>query len=83
VECPKCKADIAEDAKFCTKCGLPIVREIVCPKCEGLNSLDSKFCKQCGASLPTQELIDSRSDDERKYDDASNIAKGVLDEIHH
>ena len=47
--CPKCKAKVDPDAKFCPKCGQPLV--VTCAGCKVDYPLGTKFCKQCGAKL--------------------------------
>ena len=47
--CPQCKAECAADAKFCEKCGAPLVK--TCPQCGAQLSADAQFCKDCGKKL--------------------------------
>jgi len=55
-KCPKCNAEIPENAKFCLSCGNKIEilsnDEILCPKC-GKKTHKGKFCSECGAVLVT------------------------------
>ena len=55
VKCPHCGELVAEDAKFCKKCGKEITSgdKIKCPKCDASIAADAKFCKECGA--PTKK----------------------------
>lgn len=48
-KCPKCKAKVDPDAKFCPKCGQPLI--VTCANCKVDYPLGTKFCKQCGAKL--------------------------------
>ena len=45
--CPHCGAEIAADARFCSKCGKPISR--VC-ECGAALAPDAAFCSRCGRS---------------------------------
>ncbi len=48
--CPKCGANIADDSKFCVRCGSKIekVAENVCPGCGTVLKPGTKFCTKCG-----------------------------------
>ena len=48
-KCPKCKAKLEADAKFCPECGQRLVTN--CEKCTLEYPLGTKFCKQCGGPL--------------------------------
>lgn len=48
-KCPKCGANLPNNAKFCLECGTKL--ENKCPKCGTNNSLDAKFCLECGEKL--------------------------------
>lgn len=48
-KCPKCKANLPNNAKFCLECGEKL--ENKCPRCGTNNSLDAKFCLECGEKL--------------------------------
>lgn len=52
-KCPKCQADLPNNAKFCLECGAKL--ENKCPKCGTVNSLDAKFCPECGKKLGGQK----------------------------
>ena len=55
--CPKCGAELAEDAKFCTLCGQPVgsvataISSTFCPQCGGTFSPGETFCAKCGYRL--------------------------------
>jgi class 3 adenylate cyclase/tetratricopeptide (TPR) repeat protein len=49
MQCPKCRFDNPEDAKFCNECGGRL--ELACPSCQKVNPPGSKFCSECGGSL--------------------------------
>lgn len=48
-KCPKCKAKLEADAKFCPECGQALI--VNCKKCNVDYPLGTKFCKQCGEKL--------------------------------
>lgn len=47
--CPSCGAPNAKSAKFCTKCGTPLLMK--CPSCGALFRVGAKFCSQCGSKV--------------------------------
>jgi class 3 adenylate cyclase/predicted ATPase len=49
MECPNCRAEISEFAKFCSQCGSALARS--CPSCGNTEAPGSKFCTNCGAAL--------------------------------
>lgn len=53
--CLKCKQEIANDAKFCVKCGYKIPR---CPKCGTLITKKAiHFCLKDGTAIPDEILL--------------------------
>ena len=50
MECPNCRVDVPEHAKFCSQCGLALV--LNCPSCGNNEPPGSNFCTKCGASFP-------------------------------
>ena len=53
-KCPNCGAEIAENSKFCMKCGKPISEEPkanICPKCGAELQENAAFCMKCGAKI--------------------------------
>lgn len=51
MKCPKCQAELPDDAKFCGVCGQSLKAERVCLQCGQVNPQDFKFCLQCGYAL--------------------------------
>lgn len=45
--CRHCQAPLQKGAKFCSKCGKPVV-EAVCPKCKQTLYPGDRFCPACG-----------------------------------
>src|SRR5215475_5933924 len=49
MDCPNCRAEVSEHAKFCSQCGVELV--LSCSAC-GSNAVpSSKFCGNCGSPL--------------------------------
>jgi predicted amidophosphoribosyltransferase len=48
--CPNCRAELPEEALFCSECGLPMGQHI-CPKCGAPASPTADICEACGAWL--------------------------------
>lgn len=53
VFCPKCKASVAENAKFCPGCGEKMAAEKKCGKCGADVKANAKFCPECGEKMGT------------------------------
>jgi tetratricopeptide (TPR) repeat protein len=51
MKCPKCQAELPDNAKFCGVCGQSLKAERVCPQCGHANPQDFQFCLQCGHAL--------------------------------
>ncbi len=49
MECPNCRAEAPERAKFCSQCGSALV--LSCPSCGNTAPPGSNFCALCGASF--------------------------------
>lgn len=47
-ECPECRHEIADDARFCAYCGHQVVRLMTCANCGKNLTPKAKFCSQCG-----------------------------------
>lgn len=59
MNCPNCKREIPNEAKFCLHCGVKIevdASTIECPSCHARIPKDSKFCPDCG--VPKTNSID-------------------------
>lgn len=48
-KCPKCKAKLEPDTKFCQGCGYKLF--VNCKTCSVDYPIGTKFCKQCGGKL--------------------------------
>src|SRR5215831_17343415 len=51
MNCPRCQAQNAVDARFCEDCGARLT--LSCPSCGALVTEGKKFCRSCGATLST------------------------------
>jgi archaellum biogenesis ATPase FlaH len=51
MKCPKCQAELPDNAKFCGVCGRSLKAERVCSRCGQVNPHDFQFCLQCGHNL--------------------------------
>ena len=49
MQCPNCRTDNPEAAKFCNECGNKL--EFACPQCGNVNPSGSKYCNECGNKL--------------------------------
>lgn len=49
MQCATCHTQNRGEAKFCKKCGGPLLRP--CPRCGNRNSPECNFCDQCGHGL--------------------------------
>jgi membrane protease subunit (stomatin/prohibitin family) len=51
VQCPKCHAEISEDARFCPMCGHQMLVVNRCLKCGKDLPVEARFCMVCGAKV--------------------------------
>lgn len=51
VRCHKCNGDNPVDAKFCSHCGVALLKTRECEHCHELNDPDARFCDNCGRSF--------------------------------
>ncbi|MDH3598068.1 MAG: AAA family ATPase [Candidatus Tectomicrobia bacterium] len=49
MQCPQCRHENPENARFCNACGAKL--EVVCSACEHVNPTGSLFCNACGHNL--------------------------------
>ena len=49
MECPNCRANVSELARFCSQCGSALV--LSCPSCGNSEAPGAKFCGKCGTNL--------------------------------
>ena len=55
--CPQCQADLPKDARFCFRCGTPIVRGQVCGSCGKDLPSDARFCHHCGLEMKKNKPV--------------------------
>lgn len=51
LECPKCRAQVPADARFCNACGAPVATAATCPGCKADIKPGAKFCANCGRKI--------------------------------
>ena len=49
MHCTNCAAEVAEQRKFCGRCGAAVVRR--CAACGAANPALNKFCGDCGTQI--------------------------------
>jgi class 3 adenylate cyclase/tetratricopeptide (TPR) repeat protein len=60
MECPNCRFENLDGAKFCNECGYKF--PLTCPECDQINPPASKFCYECGYNFkPPKETPDDIS----------------------
>ena len=50
MQCPRCHAQNALDARFCENCGARLA--LACPQCGAEVSPSKRYCRSCGTVLP-------------------------------
>ncbi|MCJ7498879.1 SPFH domain-containing protein [bacterium] len=55
--CPQCQADLPKDARFCFRCGTPVVRGQVCGSCGKDLPSDARFCHHCGLEIKKNKPV--------------------------
>src|SRR5262245_49824381 len=53
MQCPSCKTENREGAKFCVKCGRGLA--LACPACASPYAAGDVFCAECGHALQAGE----------------------------
>src|SRR5437762_1965616 len=56
MQCPNCRANVSELARFCSQCGSALV--VSCPACGNSEEPGAKFCGKCGTNLAGPALIE-------------------------
>ena len=51
MKCPKCNAEIDNDAKFCPECGSKIEKVVFCANCGTKLEEGATFCSNCGEKI--------------------------------
>jgi membrane protease subunit (stomatin/prohibitin family) len=55
--CPQCKADLPGDARFCFRCGTPVVLGQICGGCSQDLPSDARFCHRCGQEVKKNKPV--------------------------
>src|SRR5439155_11559102 len=50
MQCPRCRQDNRDEAKFCRECGTAF--GVSCATCGSHLKAESKYCDNCGAAAP-------------------------------
>ena len=81
MNCPNCRFDNRERAKFCKECGAKL--DLACPNCGSILKLDSKFCEDCGFQLshPLEEAPKELSYDQKLEKIQRYLPKGLAQKI--
>ena len=81
MQCPECRHENPDDAKFCNECGHKL--ELACPECGKVNPLGSRFCNECGHNLsllskakPKDLSFDEKIDTIQRY-----LPQGLAEKI--
>jgi serine/threonine protein kinase/tetratricopeptide (TPR) repeat protein len=61
MNCPHCRTDNLENAKFCRGCGQSLQVELVCSHCRSKNLPGSKFCSECGQPFISTRTASTQS----------------------
>lgn len=56
IACHKCNQYNSEGSKYCSSCGVSLVKSKQCTHCNELNDPDASFCDNCGKAVATSEL---------------------------
>ena len=49
--CPQCHGELPRDARFCSRCGTPVVKGQICTGCRMDLPTDARFCFRCGQEV--------------------------------
>ena len=81
--CPKCNAQVKDEAIFCNKCGFNfsqintlILVQTFCRDCGAEVPNDSIFCTECGCNL--EEALRIKKEEEERIKKSFRIENGVL-----
>lgn len=55
--CPQCQAELPADARFCFRCGTPVVRGQICGSCGKDLPSDARFCHECGHEVKKSKPV--------------------------
>jgi len=78
MQCPKCKHNNREGAKFCEECGEKL--QLKCPKCGAELRANAKFCDECGANLIAEIQTDSHKTNIPKLEDMHAQLQSLIPE---
>src|SRR5438034_1057961 len=67
MQCPHCRHENRDGARFCGECGGSLGSDLACPRCATVNPLGQKFCDSCGEALSPRTDPPSPARDARAY----------------
>ena len=67
MQCPRCRHETRDGARFCGQCGVSLDPGMACPRCAAVNPPGQKFCDACGASLSPAAPPRAPARDARAY----------------
>jgi class 3 adenylate cyclase len=67
MQCPHCRHDNRDGARFCRQCGVSLGGDLACPRCAAPTASGQKFCDSCGATLAAGGGTAPRARDARAY----------------
>jgi class 3 adenylate cyclase len=67
MQCPHCRHENRDGARFCGECGGSLGSDLACPRCATVNPLGQKFCDSCGEALAPKTDTPSTVRDARAY----------------
>jgi class 3 adenylate cyclase/tetratricopeptide (TPR) repeat protein len=78
MQCPQCRQDNRDDAKFCRECGVPF--GTFCTTCRSHLRPGSKYCDSCGSAvlLANVELSASRPPASQFFYTPSHLGKSIF-----
>lgn len=54
--CPQCQVTLPGEARFCFRCGTPVIRGQVCSLCGQDLPSDARFCSRCGEEIKKRKV---------------------------
>jgi len=55
--CPECGNMVDIEDRFCGKCGVEQVRQVLCPECGAKAEQNDSYCRKCGSALGEEVFI--------------------------
>lgn len=81
MQCPKCRSENAENAKFCSNCGKRIDGKETCPSCGHECDAKASFCEACGKQLKKEDPSSSQEKPKTNKKDTKNKLSQIFNII--